>query len=84
MTIQPYVRRTQFYETDQMGIIHHANYIRWFEEARVTDRTTGALRVTGESRHCFVRSEGLRPVSLQKAVPALYEAFAAQTRLPAG
>jgi len=35
MTIVPYVRKAQFYETDQMGVIHHANYIRWFEEARV-------------------------------------------------
>lgn len=24
----------QYYETDQMGIVHHSNYIRWFEEAR--------------------------------------------------
>ena len=35
MTILPYVRKAQFYETDQMGVIHHSNYIRWFEEARV-------------------------------------------------
>ena len=35
MTILPYVRKAQYYETDQMGVIHHANYIRWFEEARV-------------------------------------------------
>ncbi|WP_202903323.1 acyl-CoA thioesterase [Gorillibacterium massiliense] len=35
MTIKPYVRKAQFHETDQMGIIHHANYIKWFEEARV-------------------------------------------------
>ena len=27
--------KAQYYETDQMGIIHHSNYIRWFEEARV-------------------------------------------------
>ncbi len=27
--------RAQYYETDQMGIVHHSNYIRWFEEARV-------------------------------------------------
>lgn len=26
--------KAQYYETDQMGIIHHSNYIRWFEEAR--------------------------------------------------
>jgi len=35
MTILPYIRKAQFYETDQMGVIHHANYIHWFEEARV-------------------------------------------------
>lgn len=23
-----------YYETDQMGIVHHSNYIRYFEEAR--------------------------------------------------
>lgn len=34
MNIKPYVRKAQYYETDQMGIIHHANYIHWFEEAR--------------------------------------------------
>ncbi|MCI7812611.1 MAG: thioesterase family protein [Lachnospiraceae bacterium] len=30
-----YEHRVQYYETDQMGIVHHSNYIRWFEEARV-------------------------------------------------
>lgn len=30
----PYRHKAQYYETDQMGIIHHSNYIRWFEEAR--------------------------------------------------
>ena len=30
-----YIRQPHYYETDQMAIIHHANYIRWFEEARV-------------------------------------------------
>lgn len=30
-----YRHRAQYYETDQMGIIHHSNYIRWFEEARI-------------------------------------------------
>ncbi len=24
-----------FYETDAMGVVHHANYLRFFEEARV-------------------------------------------------
>lgn len=30
-----YQRRTNYYETDKMGIIHHSNYIRYFEEARL-------------------------------------------------
>jgi len=30
-----YEHQTQYYETDQMGIIHHSNYIRWFESARI-------------------------------------------------
>lgn len=30
-----YERRANYYETDQMAIIHHSNYIRWFEEARI-------------------------------------------------
>ncbi len=33
--MNPYIRRVQYYETDMMGVVHHANYIRWMEEARV-------------------------------------------------
>lgn len=29
-----YEHVVQYYETDQMGVVHHSNYIRWFEEAR--------------------------------------------------
>ncbi len=32
--MKPYEHKVQYYETDQMGIVHHSNYIRWFEEAR--------------------------------------------------
>ncbi len=35
MNISPYQHHAKYYETDQMGIIHHSNYIRWFEEARI-------------------------------------------------
>lgn len=31
---RPYRHKVQYYETDQMGVVHHSNYIRWFEEAR--------------------------------------------------
>lgn len=30
-----YRHKVQYYETDQMGIVHHSNYIRWMEEARI-------------------------------------------------
>ena len=33
--MKPYRLKAQYYETDQMGIIHHSNYIRWFESARI-------------------------------------------------
>lgn len=30
-----YSRKVQYHETDKMGITHHANYIKWMEEARI-------------------------------------------------
>jgi acyl-CoA thioester hydrolase len=33
--LKPYFHLAKYYETDQMAVIHHSNYIRWFEEARV-------------------------------------------------
>ena len=33
--MKPYRHKIQYYETDGMGVTHHSNYIRWFEEARV-------------------------------------------------
>ena len=36
MTDIIYEHKIQYYETDQMKIVHHSNYIRWFEEARVS------------------------------------------------
>ncbi len=34
---QPFVcvHKVQYYETDAMQIVHHSNYIRWMEEARL-------------------------------------------------
>ena len=31
----PYSRSVHYYETDMMGVVHHANYIHWMEEARI-------------------------------------------------
>lgn len=33
--MEPYIHKVHYYETDQMKITHHSNYIRWMEEARV-------------------------------------------------
>lgn len=33
--LHPYEHHTKYYETDQMGIIHHSNYVKWMEEARM-------------------------------------------------
>ena len=33
--MEPYIRRVQYYETDMMGVTHHARYLCWMEEARI-------------------------------------------------
>ena len=33
--LQPYRRRINYYETDQMQVVHHSNYARYLEEARL-------------------------------------------------
>lgn len=33
--LKPFSRKVFYYETDKMGIVHHSNYLRWFEESRV-------------------------------------------------
>lgn len=35
MELKPYLHNVKYYETDQMAVVHHSNYIRWFEEARI-------------------------------------------------
>ena len=132
--IMPYRRKVHFYETDQMGVVHHSNFIKWFEEARVafmdqmefsyeratevgidfavlgvrcdyvsmvrfgetvdillsfsnltptrmtvsyrvTDSVTGELRAKGETLHCYYSGKRLRPISLQRELPELFELF---------
>ncbi|MBO5033395.1 MAG: acyl-CoA thioesterase [Lachnospiraceae bacterium] len=33
--LHPYEHHTKYHETDQQGIIHHSNYIKWMEDARM-------------------------------------------------
>ncbi|MFQ9523635.1 MAG: acyl-CoA thioesterase [Phascolarctobacterium faecium] len=35
--------RVRFVETDMMGVVHHANYLRWFEMGRVAYRVPQVL-----------------------------------------
>lgn len=50
-----YRRTAQYHETDQMGIIHHANYVKWMEEARVAfmDEVLGFGYVEMEANQVF-------------------------------
>ena len=41
-----YKRRVKFYETDGMQVVHHANYLRYFEEARVEYLREGGVDLT--------------------------------------
>ena len=60
LKIVPYEHNAKYYETDQMGIVHHSNYIRWMEEARMDlmkadgsngDYQSGAFRFLRVSQH---------------------------------
>lgn len=35
MTKKLYKSKVSYYETDCMNIVHHSNYIRYFEDARI-------------------------------------------------
>lgn len=126
-------RRINYYETDGMQIVHHSNYIRFLEEARIflmdkiglpyktfednglmipvlevkckykfpakfddiilidtkikefngihmvveyiiTNKETGNIVATAETKHCFT-NENLKPISLKKLRPDMYEIF---------
>ena len=41
--LRPYERGVYYYETDKMGIMHHSNYIRIFEETRIFFLEQGGL-----------------------------------------
>lgn len=49
--------QVRYYETDAMGIVHHSNYIRWFEVAR-----TDYLRAVGLPYRDLEQSGTMSPV----------------------
>ena len=65
-----YTRPVYTYELDGMGIVHHANYIRYFEEARLD-----AMRRLGYGYERLTAMETASPVmalSVQYLHPAVY------------
>lgn len=36
-------KRVRFYETDEMCVVYHGNYLKWFEEARVEYMREGGV-----------------------------------------
>ncbi len=62
-----YEHKVQYYETDKMGVVHHSNYIRWFEECRVDTMSKegyGYNRMEAEGIICPVVSVSCRYVSM--------------------
>ena len=62
-----YEHKVQYYETDKMGVVHHSNYIRWFEECRtdVMDKKgLGYDKMEEEHIICPVTSVSCRYVSM--------------------
>ncbi len=55
--METYKHKVHYYETDKMGIVHHSNYIRWLEEARVY-----AMDKMGYSFHRLEEEGLLSPV----------------------
>lgn len=58
-----YERRIHYYETDAMGVVHHANHLRLIEEARVAwlkDRKLGSVHYPHANWHLAVTSSGVQ------------------------
>ncbi|HVK60375.1 MAG TPA: thioesterase family protein [Bdellovibrionales bacterium] len=72
-------RRVTFYETDQMGVMHHSNHVRVFEEARVEWlRDRGLLLAKGESGNVIfavvdVQVRYLRPLRFDEILETYVE-----------
>ncbi len=65
-----YKRKTNFYETDAQGIIHHSNYPKYFEEFRGV-----FLDILGLPYHIFRENEKLDIVLLTLEIEYKYPIF---------
>lgn len=63
--------RVRYFETDSMGVVHHANYLAYFEEARVeTLRRLGASYKRMEEEGFFLV---ITKVELNYKKPAIFD-----------
>ena len=60
-----YTHRVQYYETDMMGVVHHANYLHWMEEARI--------RLMDRMGFPYARMEAEGVISPVKSLTCNYE-----------
>ena len=78
--IYTWEHKIQYYETDQMRIAHHSNYIRWFEEAR-----TFALEQAGfgygKMEECGVMSPVVGVSAEYKMMSRFPETLLIETRM---
>lgn len=49
-----YTHKVHYYETDQMKVVHHSNYIRWFEEARTFLMDEGGIPYAYMEEHGII------------------------------
>ena len=52
--VKPYEHHVKYYETDQMRIVHHSNYIRWMEEARMDMMEQMGFGYDKMALHCSI------------------------------
>ena len=50
-----YKRRVKYYETDRMGVVHHSNYLKIIEEARIKWCDDNIMKYSEmEKRGCII------------------------------
>lgn len=54
--------------------VKHFNGVRLTMGYHITNKKTGDLILTGETKHCFT-DKNLRPIRLQKQIPEFYDKF---------
>ena len=67
-----YERRINYYETDKMGIVHHSNYIRFFEEARLDMMKKVGLDYFTMEEAGIIISSSLPAVCVGSNIPVTY------------